>query len=79
MQNTAVRVILIVLAVVGALTLVGMLAMALGCGMMSCGSMMGGMMGGMGRMMGSGLVGVLLAMIVIAAIVALVVFRAHRK
>ena len=45
MDSRLIRTIVIVLAVVGAIVVLGSLAMVLGCGMMGCGGMMNGMMG----------------------------------
>ena len=83
MENTFVKGTVIVLAVIGALTVLGSLAMAIGCGLMGPG-MMSGMMDGtrggmMGGMMGRGMLGVLLLIAVIAVIAALVVFLLRRK
>ena len=74
-----VKTIVIVLAVIGALALVAVIAMSFGCcGMMAgSGGLMSGMMGGM---MGGGMLAILLvAVLVIALLVALIFFVVRRK
>ena len=73
------KTIVIVLAIIGALALLAVIAMSFGCcGMMAgSGGMVSGMMGGM---MGGGMLAMLLvAVLLIALLVALILFIVRRK
>ena len=73
MNHPLLKAVLIVLALIGAVALIGALAMSIGC----CGTMGSGMMGS--GMMGGGMLTMLLAIAAVVAIVAGVVVFIFRK
>ena len=79
MQNTPVKAIVIVLAVIGALALLGVLGMGIACSMMAGGGTMSAMLGSLGEMMAGGILALLLWIAAIGVIIALIVALVRRK